>query len=138
MKISLSFFELSNKNSRFILFLGIFIFHFLNKCYTIGSCEINQLSVVLQNNQESEPNSQALILRIRVFFCMSSAYFSCGICGIYGIMKARKKQAMEKQILKSHEGKERGYKISVNYNRDGEPCNVYVKKSVSVDQHDKL
>ena len=45
-------------------------------------------------------------------------------------MKARKKQAMEKQILKSHEGKERGYKISVNYNRDGEPCNVYVKKSV--------
>ena len=37
---------------------------------------------------------------------------------------------MEKQILKSHEGKERGYKISVNYNRDGEPCNVYVKKSV--------
>ena len=45
-------------------------------------------------------------------------------------MKARKKQAMEKQILKSHAGKERGYKISVNYNRDGEPCNVYVKKSV--------
>lgn len=37
---------------------------------------------------------------------------------------------MEKQILKNHPAKERGYKLSVNYGRDGSPGNVYVKKSV--------
>lgn len=40
---------------------------------------------------------------------------------------------MERQILKDHEGKKKGFKISVGLSKDGKEGNVYVKKTIRKD-----